>query len=160
MSVNIDPIECAAINAKTIPADNSDFKVCKNNIVIGERSHDGYKLELLNKGEDSSHTFLYLKDHNVYDDFEGFSNDEKKKLKKMGVEYVNLYGYGTDNTQYSDLVGNTVHVDELKSRKHQHREEGSSWGLWLIVFFIVFILIIILACSCVGSSSKAIYTTV
>jgi hypothetical protein len=145
LNVNVDPKECSAVTAGSIPLEGDDWKTCKNNVILAENTNSGYDFTVLVQGEDKSHTYLYVKNLSNYDDFDGFSSDEKKKLKKYGVEYVNLYGH-EDSINYQNLVSNTMHLDEVKCRKHQHKENDKSGGhSWLLIFLVIIIVIIIIA---------------
>jgi len=147
LNVNMDPKECAATTANSIPVDSNTWNKCKNHMVLADRTDKGYDFSLLSEGDDRSHAYVFLR-HDSYDDFEGFSTEEKRKLKKLGVEYLYLYGYGEDTTQYNDLVGTAVAVDECKHRKHQEKKESSSnWLLWLIMIIFVIVLICVICWS-------------
>lgn len=143
LNVNMDPKECAATTANAIPTDSNIWAKCKNHMILADRTTKGYDFSLLSEGDDKSHAYVFVR-HDNYDDFEGFSADEKRKLKKLGIEYLYLYGYGDDTTQYNDLIGTTVAIDDCKSRKHHDKKEDShdwSWLMWLIliIFFVVVI---------------------
>jgi len=156
LNVNLDPKECAAAVAGGIPPDSSDYKICKNNVILAERTDTGYDFTVLTQGEDRSHTYLYVKNVNNYDDFDGFTDGEKRKLKKYGVEHVNLYGYENAN-EYTNLTNNVVHLDEVKCRNkdRKHSDKSDSNSGWLLGLFIFIVLIIIILCiACYPSSGK------
>lgn len=149
LDVNMDLHECSAIGANAVPRDSSNWSSCPQSIILADHSGHGYEFTRLHEGEDKSHTYIYV-NRDSYDDFEGFSNDEKKKLKKLGVDFVNLYGYGDDSTQYQDLVGSAIHIDQVKCRQNDHnrdKKSGSGWWLWVIIFFIIIIIILAIAFS-------------
>lgn len=148
INVNMDPPECSAVGANSIPKDYSKWNNCKHNIILADSTNHGYDFALLSEGEDKSHTYVYVR-HDTYSDFPGFTDEEKRKLKKFGVDYVNLYGYGEDSSQYNDLVGTTIHINDVKSRHHENKDHkgGSGWWVWIIVFFIIIILILAIAFS-------------
>lgn len=152
MHVNIDPKECGAVTANSIPLTSDHWNTCKNNIILAEEKNHGYDFALLSTGDDKSHAYLYVK-HDTYDDFNGFSSDERRALRKYGVEYVYLYGYGSKAGEYKDLVGSAISVNDIKSRsKSNHHsndnESKSGFGWWWILIIIIIIVIIIaIACS-------------
>lgn len=156
LNVNLDPKECAAVTANAIPVDKDTWTHCKNHVVLADRTDKGYDFSLLSEGEDRSHAYVFVR-HDNYSDFEGFSTEEKRKLKKMGAEYLYLYGYGDDTTQYNDLLGTAVNVDDCKHRKHEHSDKkdgGSQWLLWIIVLIVFIIVICALAWSFCGSDDS------
>ena len=78
--------------------------------------------------------------------------EEKKKLKKYGLEYVYLHGYGSnDASQQKDLLGSAKHIDELKHRKCSNCEvsnDSHSSGLnfnWVALLVFIIIIVIIIA---------------
>lgn len=156
LNVNMDPKECAATTANAIPVDSNTWIKCKNHLILADRTDKGYDFSLLSEGDDRSHAYVFLR-HDSYDDFEGFSTEEKRKLKKLGVEYLYMYGYGDDTTQYNDLVGTAVAVDECKHRKHHEKKESSSnWLLWLVLIIFVILIICVIGWWCSGSSEEVV----
>jgi hypothetical protein len=147
LNTNMDPKECGVLAANSIPVEESSWKKCKNTVILATKNRYGYDFSLLSTGDDPSHAYVHVQ-HNNYDDFEGFSPDEKNKLKKYGIEYIYLHGYEDDPTKQKDLVGSAQHINDIKSKKcnscNPGREEHSSNSGWWILGIIIFIFIIIL----------------
>lgn len=147
IKVNLDPEECAAIRANTIPQDGDSWLKCKQSVFLADRTSSGYDISLLSAGEDKSHAKIYVR-HQNYEEFEGFSHKEKDKLRNHGVEHIQLYGYSNGDGNYEDLIGSTININDCKSRKHDHHRgshddesNGLGWVWLLVVFFIVIIII-------------------
>jgi hypothetical protein len=143
---NMEFPECGVLSAGSIPKEDDNWTQCKNSVILAVRNSHGYDFTLLRMGEDPSHSYVHVK-HDSYEDFEGFNSDEKKKLKKYGIEYVYLHGYEDDPTKQKDLVGSAMGVDEIKGRKCnscENSKDNTKEGSWLgIILLIVFIIIII-----------------
>lgn len=149
LNIKFDPVECSALGAGAMPKDEEDWKECKNTVILASRTGSGYDFSLLKSGADASHAYIHV-NHDNYEDFKGFSSDEKKKLRKYGVEYVYLHGYGSnDASQQKDLIGSAKHIDELKHRKCSNCEvsnDSNSGGFnWIALVIFIIILIIIIA---------------
>ena len=146
---NMDHQECGVLSAGSIPTEDNNWNQCKNTVILAVKTSYGYDFSLLKMGEDPSHGYVHVK-HDSYEDFDGFNSEEKKKLKKYGLEYVYLHGYEDDPTKQKDLVGNAINVDEIKGRKcnscttsKDDSRDGSWIGIILAIIFIIIILALI-----------------
>lgn len=155
VNVNMDPQECSALHAGSIPNDDSEWNKCKNTVILANQSSNGYDFSLLNMGDDKSHAYIHV-NHQDFNEFNGFSKMEKNKLKKYGVEYVYLYGYGDETSHQKDLIGSAVHIDELKCRQDKHQSSsGISWIFLLIL--VIFIVILLVALFGNSKESELVY---
>lgn len=89
--------------------------------------------------------------HKSLDEFMGFSLSEKKKLKELGIDHVNLYGYSKDGKDHYKLA--SIDLDEMTCRKrHAKRrnhhgsgdssfnlEEGGLIGVLVILIIVLLI---------------------
>jgi len=143
-SFHPDKPECAPIAAGSMPT-NNDAKFCHNHVFIAEsRSGDnGYDIHLLNRGQDQSHAYLFIR-HDNMEDFEGLNDEEKRKIRSYGVEHVYLYGYGDDVTEYKDWNGTALHLDQIKCRPSNNKNNKKNITNWWVVIVVVIILIILL----------------
>lgn len=148
MKTNMDPAECGVLMAGSIPANETDWKKCSNTVILATKNRYGYSFSLISTGSDTSHAYVHVK-HDSYDEFEGFSADEKKQLRKYGAEYIYIHGYEDDPTVQKDLFGSAQHLNDIKSRKcnscdNKSTHHESDWGFGWIIGLIIFIIIIIL----------------
>lgn len=148
MKIGFDPVECSALGAGAIPNEDADWKSCKNTVILAINNHNGYDFSLLKMGDDPSHAYVHV-NHVNHDEFNGFSSEEKRKLKKYGIEYVYLHGYEDDATKQHDLVGSATHIDDIKHRRCNNcgvdnSKSSGSFGWGALLIFIVLIIIILL----------------
>jgi len=151
LETTFDPVECSVLAAGSIPNNDENWKSCKNSVILATGINKSYDFSLLKMGDDPSHAYIHV-NHDNYDEFRGFSSEEKKKLKKYGIEYVYLHGYEDDATKQKDLLGSATHIDQIK---HRHcnscdvKEKNSNGINWMpLVIFIIIIVIIILLLGC------------
>jgi len=129
---------CSAACAGSIPKPRGDegWSFCDKAVIFADKVDQGYEFTLLKESKSLKDSYLFVEADNIKD-FEGFNQDEKEELKKMGVENVHLIGYSDNNTvKYTELYSNVMNVRNIK-----HRYVQSSSSSWLI-FFIIFVLLI------------------
>ena len=151
LKIDFDPVECSALGVGAIPNGDESWKSCKNTVILAVNNRHGYDFSLLKMGDDPSHAYIHV-NHDSYEDFQGFNSEERRKLKRYNVEYVFLHGYENDATKQHDLVGNAIHIDEIKHRKCNNcgvdnsngSENSSSFGWAILIFFVIIIIILLL----------------
>lgn len=143
---------CSALCAGSMQQDNS-YSVCKDTVILAELKNGRYNLTVLKSNEDSDSSesssnypsgYVFVP-HKTLDEFNGFSNREKKMIEKLGITNIQLYGYDEEGKEHFKLDVN--HIDSIKSRKLTKKYGKSSseeyeytWVIFL-VFFIIFLLI-------------------
>ena len=146
---------CSPACAGAMPRGDRFWSTCANPVVVAENSHDGFKFNYLNKGDDKSHAYVFVNYENI-NDFPGFSKKEKKQLKKMGVNNIYLHGHLNNDYNYDPLTSSSVEVDKIKGRKtkpsaadlfgrkdHSDDDGGFLWGgiIALIIFIVLLIIL-------------------
>lgn len=93
--------------------------VIENTVILSYQDHStgNYEYKVITTGnseESRSHAYVHI-DCESMDDFDGFSLDEKKKLKEMGVTHITLIGYLHPKSVYVILTDWTL-LNQLKLR--------------------------------------------
>lgn len=172
-----DDTVCSSIAAGSMPSVMGDLQECKYPTVIAEYNRTGYTLvpmrtlekmdentrhhseniessEYITSNESSNYKTMGSKrkgfvfvPHKSIDEFLGFSLSEKKKLKELGIDHVNLYGYSEDGKEHYKLA--SFDLDEMTCRKrHTKKRHHQKYILedgWLIGSIVIFISILLIA---------------
>ena len=86
------------------------------------------------------HTFVFIP---MVDEFEGFSNREKKNLMRLEAQNIKLYGFSDDGKNYHHIK--TCHVNDIRTRKEKRRKFKTKsndntpillFGIVIIVLFV------------------------
>jgi hypothetical protein len=163
---------CAVACANSMPRPKSDptFKHCEHTVLNGVYNSGGYHFMILRRArenENHENAYLFIKtDSN--NNYNGFTETEKKSLLSTGIKKVKLYGYKNDGRNYAELTPDLVSIDELPSRnsvnsttgpnsdednseesgydskrKKDSPDSGSS-AAWIVIIIIIILVIIFL----------------
>lgn len=131
------PVACTGSIPK--PRGEEGWSFCDKAVIFADKVYQGYEFTFLKEpvsSEDVKDCYLFVEAGDLKD-FEGFNQDEKEELKKMGAENIHLIGY-TDhgNVKYTELYSNVVNVRNIK---HRYIQSDSNTGL---IIFTVFMFIL------------------
>ena len=156
---------CSVACAGSMPKPKN-FSYCDNSVILGMFDGNDYNFYILQKSsvaEDHSKAYLFINstDEKAYP---GFTDVEKSKLLKEGLQEVKLIGYHPDGRTYAELTTDTVPISQLKPRHieikrpqeeyaeysapspYPKKSSGSNAiGIVLAIIFI-FVIVIILWC--------------
>ena len=150
---------CTPICAHSIKSDSSS-RSCSNSVILAIYNNDAQEydfknISLAHTEEGSSKVYLHLNIPKL-DYFNGFSKDERKRLRLMGITYVSLIGkvreYDEDGNVYEKYIIMTdmTLLSECKKRSFRDKFSPSSYttsnkGNTAFLFLFLFVIIIIIA---------------
>lgn len=140
---------CSAVCAGSIPRpkDDEGWSFCDKAVIFAEKNGNrGYTFNVLKEPEtpeemDPCYVFV---EHTDLHDFEGFSKAEKENLEELGVHEMYLIGCDENGTEYVNLYGDVVKLDEIKNRKKKHYKSDASSLVLALVLIVIFLILVVL----------------
>lgn len=130
-----------------LPRENGDWSFCDRPVVWANFNGTKYEFVYLSTKEDMSYPIMFLA-CSEYHSCPGFSDEEKKELKSKGIQRVELIGYRQGCTDYTNLIDESVAVDDLKTRGTGGETITSTFNgngcLALVVIGLIIIFLVIL----------------
>ena len=157
---------CSPICAGSLPTPDPNWQFCQNQVVMATYENGRFRFDSKaggSSGPDSCEkevAYVYVA-YTSINTFPGFSDDEKKELKRLGIKKVNLQGYTPDGTGSVDLGPQTVTIEQLRSRLTS-TDSGFALSNGILVALLIVLIIMALffawRISQVNSSSGKIVT--
>jgi len=147
-SGSVDIPGCSVVCAGSMPQpkDVDNWSFCNYTVIWGQYADYKFHFSELHHGEEYGYAVVFVNFWSNHS-FPGLSDYEKDQIKKMGVEYVVLMGYGDDGKDYTELTDGAVPLDHIKPRVHVEPVKNDKDGVnaLLLILIIVIILLIIFA---------------
>lgn len=132
---------CSAICAGGLPPNEPNWEFCRYQVVMGTYENGKFTFDLRMAGDEKEIAYIYVPYTNLHT-FPGFSEEEKRYLKSLGIKKIYLQGFNNNGTESVDLGPQGTLLDDVKTRLSV---TNSDFGLGNGILIALLIVIVILA---------------
>lgn len=139
--------QCSTVCAGGLPPNDPNWEFCKNQVVLATYENNRFKFDCraAGDGQDKEVAYVYVA-YTSINTFPGFSEEEKKELRRLGIRRVYLRGFNNSATEGVDLGLQGITLEEIKDRVAVTNSEFSvSSGIFIALLIVLIIIALFFA---------------